>query len=195
MRHCTWLLALALGGFALANASTAQAGLIPAAVNIANDGANFRFTYSIQLPSDYTLKAGDYFTIYDFKGFVGATNAQPAGWTFGSAMTGVTPPHIAPVDDAGLANLTWTYHGANTVGPVMLGNFSADSIFGGSQSGDFTSKDQGTADGRTVGSITGTLVPEADLHRGAPEPISWALLALSLPVIGAWRLVRRNRRP
>src|SRR5262249_13603608 len=107
-----WLPALALLiGFGLAGTPTAQAGLIPAAVNVTNDGINFRFTFSVILPSDYTLKDGDYFTVYDFNGLVHGTNVQPAGWAYSTGPTGTTPPHIAPIDDAGLPNLTWTYHG------------------------------------------------------------------------------------
>src|SRR5262249_54767220 len=142
----------------LVSAAQVQAGMIPAAVNIAGDGSNFRFTYNVILPSDYTLKDGDYFTIYDFKGLVPGSNQQPAGWSLGTSMTGLTPVHLAPTDDPSIPNLTFTYHGSNIVGPFNLGKFAADSTFGGQDSGDFTSRDHGTADGRSVNSITSTTV-------------------------------------
>jgi hypothetical protein len=41
----------------------ATAGLLPVTVTVLPDGNNFRWTYSIVLPTDSQLQHGDYFTI------------------------------------------------------------------------------------------------------------------------------------
>src|SRR5262245_17783928 len=113
VRSVKWMLALAL---VAGLGQSAWAGMIPAAVTVTPDGSNFRFTYSIVLPTDYTLKAGDYFTIYDFNGLVEGSNTQPSNWTFSSSMTGPTPPHILPTDSASVPNLSWAYTGPEVSG-------------------------------------------------------------------------------
>src|SRR5262245_26632094 len=193
VRSAKWLLALAL---LVGLEQAAQAGMIPAAVSVTPDGGNFRFTYSVVLPTDYTLKAGDYFTIYDFNGLVAGTNSQPANWTFSSPMTGPTPPHITPVDSASVENLTWMYTGPNVSGQIGLGNFWALSTFGKEMDGDFTSFDHSQSAGRAVGNITTTSVPDprsgGDINH-APEPATLALFGAAVPLLGLCRLVRRRR--
>jgi hypothetical protein len=192
MRTAKWLLALAV---VAGLGQTARAGLIPAAVTVTPDGTNFRFTYSVVLPTDYTLKAGDYFTVYDFHGLVAGTNSQPSNWTFSSPMTGPTPPHILPTDSASVENLSWTYTGANISGQIGLGNFWALSTFGGQMDGDFTSFDHSASAGRAVGNITETSIP--DPRSGSvsetPEPATLALFAAALPLFGLYRLARRKK--
>ena len=51
----------AVGIVAAALAAPAQAGIIPASVTITPESGNFRWTYSIVLPTDQKLQAGDYF--------------------------------------------------------------------------------------------------------------------------------------
>ena len=55
---------------AVAAVGTAGAGIIPASVTVTPEAGNFRWQYSIVLPTDMKLQAGDYFTIYDFAGLV-----------------------------------------------------------------------------------------------------------------------------
>ena len=50
------VLAAALG-------SIAQAGIIPVSVSVIPEAGNFRWTYSIVLPTDMKLQSGDYFTL------------------------------------------------------------------------------------------------------------------------------------
>ena len=188
VRKAKWLIALAvMAGLA----QTARAGLIPTAVTVTPSGGQFSFHYTIVLPSNYTLKTGDYFTVYDFKGYVASMNVEPSGWKFTSTMLGVTPTHIAPTDSPTLPNLTWTYLGGNIVGSHPLGTFSAQSIYGNLAFGDFASRDHNTSDGRAVGNITTTYVPS--LLKDAPEPATLALLGMALPALGLYRLVRRKK--
>src|SRR5438552_8428792 len=110
----TWiarLFAAAVAALAVSG-SPAQAGLVPASVTVTPEAGNFRWTYSIVLPTDMKLQAGDYFTIYDFGGLMPGSNSQPADWTFSSLKIGPVPPGLAPVDSAAIDNLTWTYNGA-----------------------------------------------------------------------------------
>src|SRR5205823_7308221 len=57
-------------GLSLLTAPTARAGLIPNKVTVAQDGANYRWTYNVVVTSDLYVAQGDYFTIYDFPGAV-----------------------------------------------------------------------------------------------------------------------------
>ncbi len=53
-----------------ASAAPARAGLLPVSVSVQPEAGNFRWTYSVVLPTDMKLQAGSYFTIYDFGGYV-----------------------------------------------------------------------------------------------------------------------------
>ncbi|HLW66381.1 MAG TPA: hypothetical protein VKS79_13795 [Gemmataceae bacterium] len=195
-RIAKWSLTLVwLGGLVLAFAAPAQAGLIPAAVTVAPDSGNYRFTYSVVLPSNYSLHAGDYFTIYDFHGLMGG-NQQPAGWTYSTSNVGQTPPGILPVDDPKVPNLTWTYSGATisgSSGGVGLGDFSVLSGTNGMINSDFASTDHMMDNGRGVSNLTSTSTPDPNsVPPRTPEPASFVLLGLSVPVLGAWRWLKRR---
>jgi hypothetical protein len=195
-RSAKWFLTLVcLGGFVLAVTTPVQAGLIPAAVSVTPDSGNFRFTYSVVLPSNYSLHSGDYFTIYDFHGLLGGSQ-QPAGWTYSTSNVGQTPPGILPVDDSSVPNLTWTYNGptiSGSSGGVDLGNFSALTSFSGAMNSDFASTDHMMDNGRGVSNLTTTSTPDPNsIPSRTPEPASFLLLGLSLPVLGAWRLLNRR---
>ena len=194
MRTRFFLALVLLGSLGLV---PAQAGLIPSVVTVTPDGSNFRFTYAVVLPSDYTLKSGDFFTIYDFQGYVGGgTNAQPANWTLGTNMTGQDPPHIGAPDNPGIVNLTWSYTGPTLTGQQGLGNFSALSQFQNRFDGFFASRDYSQAEGHVVGNITTTDVPGrsgGDIQQ-TPEPATVALLAAALPALSLLRLLRNRNR-
>src|SRR6266540_2041828 len=141
------LFAVAVAAAALT--APAQAGIIPASVTITPEADNFRWTYSVVLPTDMKLQAGDYFTIYDFGGLVPGTNSQPADWTYSSSTSGPIPIGLNPVDNAAIDNLTWTYNGATIPsGQVGLGNFWAVSTVGDSATAAFTAQNPQSSTGQ-----------------------------------------------
>lgn len=91
------------------------------------------FTYSVNL-FDSDLMAGDFFVIYDFRGYVGGSIFASAGWTPTVPNTGPVPYQQTPTDNAAVTNLVFTYTGANlTTGPLgvlPLGSFGAQSSWG-----------------------------------------------------------------
>ncbi|OWK38380.1 PEP-CTERM sorting domain-containing protein [Fimbriiglobus ruber] len=188
-------------GFVLAGPTVgARAGLLPVSWSVTSEAGDYRWTYAIVLPTDSQLQTGNYFTIYDFAGFVPGTNSQPAGWTFSSANVGPTPTGVAPTDNPTLPNLTWTYTGpTTTVGQVGLGNFWAVSLYQDETTSDFAARTNRVSDGQIDTNITSTSVPVPSANGGgegvpgAPEPATLALAGLGLPLIGLARLFRRKR--
>jgi hypothetical protein len=164
----------------------------------------YRFTYAIVLPTDAVLRPGDYFTIYDFDGFVPGSqmaNGSPysADWTFSASNTGPTPTGVAPDDNPGITNLSWKYTGAeiNIDASVGLGNFWALSLYPDTTDSWFTAS-TGTSSGVSDHNITPTVVPVPKAPGppppGVPEPATLALAGLGLPLAGAARWLRRNKK-
>jgi hypothetical protein len=174
-------------------AGHAAAGLIPGGVTVTPGGGYYEFKFDILLPTDYKVKNGDFFTIYDFNGYVAGHNTQPADWTFSRQPLGPNPPHIAPPDLANVINVTWTYHGPDLTAAGSLGVFGAASSLG-PHTGDvyFASQDHRAADGRAVGNFTSTDGPDPNSPR-APEPAAIMLIAAGLPFAGF--VIARRRRP
>jgi hypothetical protein len=195
MKRRIWT-ATALGAalVALTASAPADAGLLPVKVQLDPDGGNWRYTYGVVLTSDSYITAGDFFTIYDFAGFVPASNTQPDGFTFSSTPTGKTPLGTTPFDDPRIPNLTWTYNGPTRMdGQVGLGNFTAISTIGETTEGNFTARTHRQVDDRIDSNITDTLVPM--LEGGGPqvpEPATLTMFGLVLPVV-AGRYLRRRK--
>ena len=141
-----------LGIAALLASASASASIIPSLVNITAEGSNFRFTYDVYISPTTAITTGDYFTIFDFGGFVPGSNEEPNLYGFSFQFTG--PDHVfqnSP-DNSSVYNLTWTYTGTTPInfdGPssanVYLGQFSALSEFSNTTtavaSGDWTHND------------------------------------------------------
>lgn len=156
-----------LGLFAAAIlAPGTRADIIPS-ITTATDvtpvgGGNFSWNYSATLTQDENVMGHDFFTIYDFAGYVPGGNTQPAGWTFSAALVGITPGKVTPTDNPHLFNLTWTYIGSTQVGPEALGIFSAVSHTNLAKSGEFASeatKNSGDLAGTKVDNIGNVAVP------------------------------------
>src|SRR5436190_23705785 len=98
MIRSTWFTRLLVAAIAAAgSATTASAGLLPVSVTINQEGTNaFRWTYAIVLPTDMKLEAGNYFTIYDFNGYLNGGEKAPEGWEFSTKTSGPTPDHLKP---------------------------------------------------------------------------------------------------
>ncbi|HZT44094.1 MAG TPA: hypothetical protein VFA07_18160, partial [Chthonomonadaceae bacterium] len=184
------------GALLLFSGDLARADIIPNLSTVTPNGSNFTWTYTASLTNDETLQSGNFFTIYDFAGFVSGTNFQPADWVFSSANVGKTPSRVTPNDDPTIPNLTWTYTGPNVgPGPVDLGLFGADSTFSNTKEGWFAAEAIKYApgkpgNGKPVDNVGQTGVPTG--HQNViPEASSLLLLLPGLAPLGM--LLRKRR--
>jgi hypothetical protein len=188
MRH--WIAAVSAFAAATLAPDPAHAGLVPVQVSVTPEGGMYRFTYAIVLPTDAQLRPGDYFTIYDFDGFVpgsASSSGSPfaSDWTFSSAKTGPTPAMTEPTDNPAIDNLTWAYNGP-VIGSQQtgLGNFWALSQYPDTTDSWFTAS-TGTSGGVRDNNITPTVVPVPTAPHppaGVPEPSALVLAGLGLPL-------------
>lgn len=209
----TWIarmfIVAAATGVAIAMTSgSANAGLLPVSVTVQPEAGNFRWTYSVVLPTDMKLQAGNYFTIYDFAGYqkgsgmVTSTSPDPSYadfWKLSVTKTGPTPDRLNPQDDPNIDNLTFTYNGPTIPsGQMTLGNFVANSTFGTTAPSFFTATNPQALSGNIDSNITSTLVPlgsEIPAPVSTPEPTTLVLAGLGLPLIGLGRYIRRKGQP
>lgn len=185
--------ALALSGLALLTAIVGPARADPANVHligIAPEAGFFRWTYSLTLTPTESLVAGDYFTIYDFDGFVpGSMLAPDPSWINSSALAGPTPPSVIPLDNLATPNLTFTWGGGGLTG-VTIPGFSALSRYDGVGAGQYTSltTDAVTLDQGKIQTLGEVSVPRI------PEPGTLALLGVAGLAAAAMGAVVRTRR-
>jgi hypothetical protein len=186
----------------------AQATLVPTLGSITPSGGSFVWSYDFALafdqnavggtiqttnpvPTPPTTAAGDFLTIYDFRGLVSGSCFAPTGWACQTQAIGFTPSKTVPDDSASLTNLTFTRTGGTLTGPVAdLGDFGASSSLGLMATGEFTSRgtrNQGPSIDTKIDDIGNVAVPAT-----VPEPAT--LLLLGSTMVGLGVTLRRRRR-
>lgn len=173
--------------------ASVHADIIPTLSSVTPTGSNFQWNYSTNVTVDQQIQAGDFFTIYDFGNIVPNSNTQPAGWTFSSALLGLTPPTVLPLDDANVFNLIWTYSGATPIsGQALLGIFSALATTDQLRSDDFAARATSIS-----GPFAGTKIDNIGTI-GVPVPEMSALAPIigicGLGMIGFCGSIMRRRR-
>ena len=160
-----------LGLLASVAALTANADIIPTLSSITPSGSEFTWNYTATVTNDQMVVTGNYFTIYDFSSISPITATAPAGWTYTTALVGVTPSDVAPVDSASLFNVTFTYTGTTIVGPQSLGTFSINSNTDQLRSGYFSgngTRSTGPNAGTAVDNVGRLAVPVPEMSALAP---------------------------
>jgi hypothetical protein len=184
---------LALSFIGAITLATSQADIIPQFISDPPSGVDFRWNYSSTVTAGQQVNAGNFFTIYDFHGFVPGSNLQPANWTFSASLTGLTPPRVSVSDDPTVFNLTWKYVGTTPlVGDLSLGSFSALSNTNLLGRDDFAAEAT-----RSTNPNAGTLIENVGTI-SVPVPEMSALLPiLAICGLGAFGLMRSitRRRP
>ena len=204
-----FVVAAATGVAVAMTTGSAQAGLLPVSVTVQPDAGNFRWTYSVILPTGMRLESGSYFTIYDFAGYkdgsgmVSAALPDPSFsqyWKVSTAPVGPTPDLINPLDDPNIDNLTFTYTNGPVIpaGELTLGSFVAISEYGQARESYFTATNPRVSDGQIDSNVTTTQAPlRRDLPppTSSPEPTTLVLAGLGLPLVGLGRYLRRKGQP
>lgn len=173
---------------------SAHADIIPSFTGTSISGTNTVWGYQIDITSEQTVTAGDFFTIYDFGPFVADSNSQPSGWSFSFSLAGPTPAGVNPPDNPNILNLTWTYTGSSSLIGTGIGPFSVMTA-GAQPSPAPTMNSYFAAQGtRLSGPHAGTKVNNVGripVPTAIPEPSSLSLIGLG--ALG-WAMARRRRR-
>jgi len=180
-----WLRGIVSAGLLATSIGVASANITPTLSSVAPSLGVFKWTYDVQVDNAQKILNDDYFTIYDFAGFTGASGA-PIGWTLVTANVGQTPGDVVPADDGGILNLTWKRTGGTLTGPMDLGYFWANSSYSASTTDSFTGRAHRISNSSAISNVG-----QVDVPSGTPEPCSMALLgAGALPLL---RGLRRRR--
>ncbi len=204
--------ALLVGG--LFAVSSARADILPSFQTVTPSSLNpgdFTWVYTVTLTDDSRLDTAsswqEFFTIFDFSGFVaGSQQSSNPDFTPSSALTGPNAFNTMAPDDPGIPNITWTWtpsvRPSTVTGPLFLGVFSADSIFDQETLAAFSGQSTKNVpfppgnkeNGTELGNIGSTTVPMPTTST-IPEPSTMLLLAgglLGLALIGRQKISRKN---
>jgi hypothetical protein len=186
-----------LSAAALLAGSVVRADIIPV-FNVATPtGGGCEFSYNVAVSANSRVNTGDYFTIYDFNGYIAGSAFAPADWDISVQPIGITPPSQLIVENPVTVNITFMYVGAAPIfGPVSplggVGAFGAESTFcAESVAGQFAAEthkhNPGELDDNTLLGNQGFVVTPA-----VPEASSLALLLPGLVPLGI--MMRRRMR-
>ena len=184
---------------------SARAGMI-ATATVDPFGANFQWTYHVQVQSGVHVQPGDYFTIYDFQGALPGSDNAPAGWNLSVAnTTGLLGSRTTPNDDPSMPNYTWTWTGPGNNASGWTGDFSLVSSFQQSNTSDFSyvGVSHRNDNNHPYQDITSVEVPVpignpppppggGTPPPGAPEPATLIMLGCGLPALGLLKFRRRK---
>jgi hypothetical protein len=176
------------GGVSETRADVLLDGTFPVVTQTA--AGTYLYTYNPVLTSQTRFDAGDYFTFYDFGGFVRVTSA-PATFTFTTQPVGPSPVvtlfgNVIPNDDPSITNVTFTFlDGPIIGGPIPLGTFQIESLLPPGTLKSFAATSSQANTGLQNGNVTNYLAP-------VPEPGEWAVGGIF--AAGLAGLVLRARR-
>jgi hypothetical protein len=187
--------------------SLAKADITVEVFSVTPLGSEFVWTYEASLSDDARIDSdtepADFFTIYDFAGYVDGSITPAAGWsgTVDNELLDVpgTAPGTGgyPADSAAITNLIFVWEGGLRTDPGPLGLFSARSTLGASvnQSSYVGQSTNNTGrpgvDGDPMGNIGTVDTPAGGDEPPIPEPGTMGLMGSALLGIGALRWRRK----
>lgn len=125
-------------------AGAANGAIIPLDPVVTPSGPNWDWSYDVELTVGSQIqgaipqvRSGDYFIVYDFRGYVGGSIFAPPGWVSSTSLVTLPPPGVSLLDpdDPLVPDLKFVWTGPTIVNPGLgslpLGVFGAESAYNG----------------------------------------------------------------